>query len=36
MPAFALANRYAGGGLDTTWSSPDRRSAFVGTFLLND
>lgn len=32
MPAFALAHRYNGTGLGTTWSSPDKRSAFVGSF----
>lgn len=34
MPAFALAHSYKGNGLDTTWSSPDKRSAFVGSFQL--
>lgn len=34
MPAFALAHSYKGTGLDTTWSSPDKRSAFVGSFQL--
>ena len=34
MPAFALANSYKGKGLDTTWSNPDKRSAFVGSFQL--
>lgn len=36
MPAFALSHDYKGEGLGTTWSSPDKRSAFVGTFQLND
>lgn len=36
MPAYALAHSYKGQGLDTTWSSPEKRSAFVGTFQLND
>jgi hypothetical protein len=36
MPAYALANSYKGTGLDTTWSSPEKRSAFVGSFQLND
>jgi hypothetical protein len=36
MPAFALTHRYSGGGLDSTWSSPDRRSAYVGTFQLSN
>src|ERR1022692_1248172 len=33
MPAYALANQFQGQGLDTTWSNPDKRSAFVGTFV---
>jgi hypothetical protein len=32
MPAFTLANSFHGEGLGTTWSSPDKRSAFLGTF----
>jgi len=32
MPAYALAHKFTGKGLGTTWSSPDKRSAFVGTF----
>ena len=32
MPAYAIANRFDGQGLGTTWSSPDKRSSFVGTF----
>ena len=36
MPAVALAHTYTGKGLNTTWSSPDKRSAFVGSFELND
>lgn len=36
MPAFALGHEFRGEGLDTKWSSPDKRSAFVGTFQLND
>jgi hypothetical protein len=31
-PAFALANRFSGDGLDETWSCPSKRSAFIGTF----
>ena len=31
MPAYSLANKFIGKGLGTTWSSPDKRSAFVGT-----
>jgi hypothetical protein len=33
MPAYALANQFEGQGLGTTWSSPDKRSSFVGTFV---
>jgi hypothetical protein len=36
MPAFALANSFRGTGLDTTWSSPEKRSAFVGSFQLSE
>lgn len=36
MPAFALAHTFTGKELGTTWSSPDKRSAFVGSFHLND
>ena len=36
MPAYALAHNYKGTGLNTTWSSPEKRSAFVGSFQLND
>jgi hypothetical protein len=36
MPAFALANSFKGKGLDTTWSNPDKRSAFVGSFQLSE
>src|SRR3984957_20211611 len=32
MPAYALANQCGGEGLGTTWSSPDKRSSFIGTF----
>lgn len=32
MPAFAITHRYSGSGLSSTWSSPNKRSAFVGTF----
>jgi hypothetical protein len=31
-PAFALANAFRGDALDVTWSTPDKRSAFVGVF----
>jgi Protein of unknown function (DUF1326) len=33
MPAYAIANTFQGAGLGTTWSSPDKRSSFVGTFV---
>jgi hypothetical protein len=36
MPAYAVANRFAGDGLGTKWSSPGKRSAFVGTFHYAD
>ena len=36
MPAFALAHQYSGEGLNSTWSSPYKRGAFVGTFVLAD
>ena len=36
MPAFTVAHRFTGKGLNTTWSSPYKMSAFVGTFHLND
>jgi len=36
MPAFTVANSFQGQGLDTTWSSPGKRSAFVGSFHLSD
>ncbi len=36
MPAFTVEHRFAGKGLDTTWSSPYKMSAFVGTFQLGE
>ena len=36
MPAYALAHTYNGKELNTTWSSPEKRSAFVGQFQYND
>jgi len=36
MPAYSMEHSYQGDGLGTTWKSPDKRSAFVGTFQLND
>lgn len=35
MPAYALANQFAGQGLGTTWSNPDKRSSFIGSFSVN-
>jgi hypothetical protein len=32
MPAYAMAHDYKGQGLGATWSSPEKRSAFVGNF----
>jgi len=32
MPSYALAESYTGQGLGETWSTPYKRSAFVGTF----
>ena len=32
MPAYSVANSFEGQGLGTTWSSPDKRSAFIGSF----
>lgn len=31
-PAYTRVHRFSGSGLDSTWSSPFKRSAFVGTF----
>lgn len=36
MAAFTISQKYTGQGLNTTWSSPDKRSAFVGTFQLSN
>lgn len=33
VPAVTLEHRYAGDALGKTWSSPGKRSAFVGTFV---
>src|SRR5690349_11067448 len=33
MPAVAVEHEYKGNGLGTTWSSPDKRSSFVGNFI---
>jgi hypothetical protein len=32
MPAYTVADRFSGVGLGITWSSPGKRSAFVGSF----
>ncbi len=34
MPAYSLQNSFHGTGLGTVWSNPDKRSAFVGSFLV--
>jgi hypothetical protein len=34
MPAYTVQHRFSGEGLNATWSSPEKRSAFVGTFRL--
>lgn len=36
MPAYALAHSFKGKGLNTTWSSPEKRSAFLGSFEVNN
>lgn len=36
MPAFTIAHRFTGKGLNSTWSSPYKMSAFVGTFQLSE
>jgi len=36
MPAFTLAHNFKGTGLGTTWSSPEKASAFVADFNLNE
>ena len=33
MPALTMDHSYKGQGLGTTWSSPGKRSSFVGTFV---
>jgi Protein of unknown function (DUF1326) len=32
MPAYTVANSYEGDGLGTKWSSPDKRSSYIGSF----
>lgn len=36
MPAFAMTHHYKGDALGTTWSSPDKASAFVANFHLSE
>jgi hypothetical protein len=36
MPAYAIAHSFQGKGLGTTWSSPEKRSAFVGQFEVSE
>jgi hypothetical protein len=36
MPAYTVANRFEGDGLGTKWSSPGKRSSFVGSFHYSD
>jgi hypothetical protein len=36
MPAVATAHAYLGQGLDARWSTPNKRSAFVGTFQYQE
>jgi hypothetical protein len=35
MPVVAVANQFRGEGLGTQWSSPDKRSSFLGTFSIS-
>jgi hypothetical protein len=34
MPAHTVDNRFEGEGLNVTWSSPDKNSAFLGSFAV--
>jgi hypothetical protein len=36
MPAYTVENDFKGEGLGATWSSPSKRSAFVGSFSANE
>lgn len=36
MPAVTIAHNFTGQGLGAKWSSPDKRSAFVGTFQYQE
>ncbi len=34
MPVYAMAHTFTGQGLGSTWSSPDKRSSFIGNFAV--
>jgi hypothetical protein len=34
MPAYVMAHNFKGQGLGATWSDPDKRSSFVGSFAV--
>jgi len=34
MPAYVMAHNFKGEGLGATWSDPDKRSSFVGSFAV--
>ncbi len=36
MPAYTLANSFSGKELGTTWSMPEKRSSFVGSFHISE
>jgi len=36
MAAYTLANKFTGPELGTTWSYPEKRSSFVGSFHFNE
>jgi hypothetical protein len=36
MPAYTVAHRFNGEGLNTKWSSPGKRGSFVGTFEVTE
>lgn len=36
MPAYTVAHDFKGQGLGSTWSSPSKRSAFVGSFSATE
>ena len=35
-PGVAVENEFSGIGLNSRWSTPESRSAYVGTFALSD